>query len=160
LNDFCDGYGLKNIKPIVSDVKRSVLKKKFDFIILDAPCTSAGTLRKNPDLKLKINLSLVKKNAENQLEMLQSIIKNYSNVLVLYSVCSFIADETEDVLDRMIHRREQASGLPKIEIMDLSAILDGYGFKYKKGSYGFYLLPDPILNNDLFYISLLTLKSD
>ena len=155
LKDFCDGYGLKNIKPIVSDIKRSGLKKKFDFIILDAPCTSAGTLRKNPDLKLKINLSLVKKNAENQLDMLQSIIKNYSNVLVLYSVCSFIADETEDVLNRIIKRREKASRLPKIEIIDLSAILDDYGFKYKKGTYGFYLLPDPVLNNDLFYVSLL-----
>jgi 16S rRNA (cytosine967-C5)-methyltransferase len=158
LNDFCDGYGLKNIKPIVSDVKRLGFKKKFDFIILDAPCTSAGTLRKNPDLKLKINLSLVKKNAENQLDMIQSIIKNYSNVLLLYSVCSFIADETENVLDRMIKRREQASRLPKIEIMNLSAILDDYGFKYKKGTYGFYLLPDPILNNDLFYISLIKVK--
>ncbi len=155
LKDFCEGYGLQNIKPIVSDVKRLGLKKKFDFIILDAPCTSAGTLRKNPDLKLKINLSLVKKNAENQLDILQSIIKNYSNIYVLYSVCSFIADETEDILDRITRRREQACRFPTIEIVDLSAILDGYCFKYKKGTYGFYLLPDPVLNNDLFYISLL-----
>jgi hypothetical protein len=75
--------------------------------------------------------------------------------MVLYSVCSFIADETEDILDRIYMDREQASQFPAIEIVDLSAILDGYGFKYKKGTYGFYLLPDPILNNDLFYISLL-----
>ena len=155
LKDFCDAYGLKNIKPIVSDVKRLGLKNKFDFVILDAPCTSAGTLRKNPDLKLKINLSLVKKNAENQLDILRSIINNYSNIYVLYSVCSFIADETEDILDRVISQREQACQFPPIEIVDLSAILDDTCFKYKKGTYGFYLLPDDVLNNDLFYISLL-----
>lgn len=153
LKDFCRDYQLKNIFPLVSDIKIPCSKKKFDFVLLDAPCTSSGTLRKNPDLKLKINRDLVRKHAENQYRMLRSVIDMVSNGYILYSVCSFIKDETEDVL-------EKVANLKTWEIIDLSGILEDYGFKYKRARYGFYLLPDTTLNNDLFYISLLRIKKN
>jgi len=146
LNEFCEGYGLESIHSMVSDGRQLGVKAGFDFIILDAPCTSSGTLRKNPDLKLKIDMPLVRKNAAIQNEILQNIINDFPGAYILYSVCSFIKEETEDVL---------ASRSPGLETVDLSPILDKYGFKYKKAVFGFYLLPDQDMNNDLFYISLL-----
>ncbi|MCP5107210.1 MAG: hypothetical protein GY950_27735 [bacterium] len=148
VKDFRTAYGLDNIKPVVSDVNQLGLRGPFDFIILDAPCTSAGTLRKNPDLKLKITPGLVRKNADGQARMLETLITRFPGAHILYSVCSFIRDETEDVLSRVIPRH------PGAETADLSPILEEYGFNYKKGRYGFYLLPHPELNNDLFYLSL------
>ncbi len=41
------------------------------------------------------------------------------------------------------------------EPVDLTPLLDKFGFKYIKKTYGYYLLPDKKLNNDLFYLSLL-----
>lgn len=152
LKDFCHDYQLKKIIPLVSDVNTPCFKKNFNFIVLDAPCTSSGTLRKNPDLKLKINQNMVRKHAENQYRMLCSVIDMVSNGYILYSVCSFMKDETEDVLERIVNRKDW-------EIIDLSGILEDYGFEYKKAKYGFYLLPDAALNNDLFYISLLRIKN-
>lgn len=150
VKEFCTAYSIHNIKPVISDIKTLCFKGHFGLVILDAPCTSSGTLRKNPDLKLKITRELVDKNAENQYWMLQSVLKNLSADYILYSVCSFIADETEHVLERTLNESEKV-----FEIMDLSSILEEYGFSFKKGKYGFYLLPNEELKNDLFYLSLL-----
>lgn len=146
LKGFCGDYGLGSVYPMVSDVGELGVGAGFDFIILDAPCTSSGTLRKSPDLKLKINELLVRKNAAVQCEMFQKVCNGFPGAFILYSVCSFIEEETEGV---------SASRPSGFDVVDLSYILDKYGFKYKKGDFGFYLLPDPILNNDLFYISLI-----
>ena len=154
LKDFRNQYDLTGIKPLVSDIKRISFKKDIDFIIVDAPCTSSGTLRKNPDLKIKINSDLVNKNATNQYEIMESITSYFpGHVYILYSVCSFIKEETEGVMERLFNKLLLAE---RFEIIDLTLLLEEYGFLFKKGSYGYYLLPSETLNNDLFYISLLS----
>jgi len=153
LKDFCNQYDLTRIKPLVSDIKRMSFKKDIDFIIVDAPCTSSGTLRKNPDLKIKIDSDLVNKNAKNQYEIMESITSYFPGpVYILYSVCSFIKEETEGVMGRLFDKLSPAD---RFEIIELTPLLEEYGFFFKKGSYGYYLLPSGTLNNDLFYISLL-----
>lgn len=151
LKEFCHDYGITGIETITSDAKQPGVKNGFDFILLDAPCTSSGTLRKNPDLKLKITPELVEKNTGLQREILASTINDFSipgePVHFLYSVCSFIKAETDDIIDTVVNEN--------IEIIDISNILDEYGFRYKRGNHGYFLLPAPELNNDLFYISLL-----
>jgi 16S rRNA C967 or C1407 C5-methylase (RsmB/RsmF family) len=84
---------------------------------------------------------------------LQTALKNFSTDYILYSVCSFIIEETEGVLGRTVQENNGAE--KNIEIIDLSPILEEYGFAFKKGEYGYYLLPNERLNNDLFYLSLL-----
>jgi 16S rRNA (cytosine967-C5)-methyltransferase len=139
ISNFCIQYHLDSIHPIASDAVKLGVNADFDFIILDAPCTSSGTLRKNPDLKLKIDHTMIQKNTALQREILQSILALFPRAYILYSVCSFIKEETEDVVG--------------FETIDLSPILDAYGFNYKKANRGFYLLPHPVLNNDLFYLA-------
>jgi 16S rRNA (cytosine967-C5)-methyltransferase len=153
LKDFLNQYDLTRITPLVSDIKRISFKKDIDFIIVDAPCTSSGTLRKNPDLKIKIDSDLVNKNAKNQYEIMKSITSWFPGpVYILYSVCSFIKEETETVMERLFYDLLPAD---RFEIFDLTLLLEEYGFLFKKGNYGYYLLPSATLNNDLFYISLL-----
>jgi 16S rRNA (cytosine967-C5)-methyltransferase len=153
LKNFRNQYDLTRINPVVSDIKRISFKKDIDFIIVDAPCTSSGTLRKNPDLKIKINSDLVNKNAKNQYEIMESITSYFPGpVYILYSVCSFIKEETEGVMERLFDKLSLAD---RFEIIDLTLLLEEYGFLFKRESYGYYLLPSGTLNNDLFYISLL-----
>jgi 16S rRNA (cytosine967-C5)-methyltransferase len=153
LKDFRSQYDLTRIKPLVSDVKRISFKKDIDFIIVDAPCTSSGTLRKNPDLKIKINSDLINKNAKNQYEIMESITSYFPGpVYILYSVCSFIREETEGVMERLFDKLSLAD---RFETIDLTLFLEEYGFLFKKAGCGYYLLPSGTLNNDLFYISLL-----
>jgi len=141
-----------NIQLTTSDILKPAFKDVFDFILIDAPCSSAGTLRKNPDLKTKINQTIIDKNANIQKNILKSILNKFSSKYILYSVCSFIKSETEDIIENAIKETK------KPRTIDLTDILDKYNFKYKKSKYGYYLLPDHKLNNDLFYISLISNK--
>ena len=57
----------------------------------------------------------------------------------------------KDIIENLINNNHKN----QIEIIDLSIILEKYKFKYLKKNYGYYLLPSDILNNDLFYITLI-----
>jgi len=159
--------GLRDrINITVSDASLPAFGRAFDFILVDAPCSSAGTLRKNPDLKLKLKQELVERNAALQVKILRALL-NSSAVrsaekaadlpgvsYVLYAVCSFLYEETEAVVSQVLASLEPGSPFVG-ETTDLSMLLTEYGFKFKKATYGFYLLPDGKLNNDLFYFALL-----
>jgi 16S rRNA (cytosine967-C5)-methyltransferase len=142
-----------NIVTSVSDIVEYKFSQPFDFIIVDAPCTSVGTIRKNPDLKVKIDSEAVQRNAASQ-EQIMSALLNHTGEpppYILYSVCSFIKEETEDIMSRILSS-PTGSGYEKV---DISEILTGLGFHFYPGKMGFYLLPNDDLNNDLFYICLL-----
>jgi len=142
---------LEGISPFVADIfKYPQGREAADLVILDAPCTSSGTLRKNPDLKSKINQEMIEKNARQQRLMLASLLERFPHSRWLYAVCSFIHEESEGVVERVAAAR----GLQAVAIQPM---LEKYGFRLKTTKYGCYLLPSE-LNNDLFYISLLKPK--
>lgn len=142
---------LDSISPFVADIfKYPQGREAADLVILDAPCTSSGTLRKNPDLKSKIVQETIEKNARQQRLMLASLAERFPRARLLYAVCSFIREESEGVVEKVATAR----GLQAVAIQPL---LEKYHFRIKQAKYGCYLLPSD-LNNDLFYISLLEPK--
>ncbi len=139
---------LNNISPFVADVFRYPPgRETADLVIIDAPCTASGTMRKNPDLKSKINREIIDKNARQQRLLLASLVERFPQSRWLYAVCSFIHEEGEEVVAKVAAAR----GLHAVEI---AVKLEKLGFRVNKSEYGCYLLPSD-LNNDLFYISLL-----
>ncbi len=73
---------------------------KYDFIILDAPCSSVGTIRKNPEIFYKNkepNFNNLLKIQKLMLQKAASILNN--NGIILYMVCSFLKIETLDQID-------------------------------------------------------------
>jgi 16S rRNA (cytosine967-C5)-methyltransferase len=139
---------LDNVRPFTADVLRYPAgREAADLALLDAPCTASGTLRKNPDLKNKITAAAVRTNSGRQKLMLASLAARFPRSRLLYAVCSFLPEESEEV----VAQTAVARGLRPAVVAPL---LESYGFRPKKGKYGCYLLPSD-LNNDLFYISLL-----
>jgi 16S rRNA (cytosine967-C5)-methyltransferase len=142
---------LDSITPFVADIfKYPQGREAADLVILDAPCTSSGTLRKNPDLKSKITGEWIDKNARQQRLMLASLAERFPRARLLYAVCSFIRAESERVVEKVSSARNL---LPAV----IAPLLEKYGFRVSQAKYGCYLLPSD-LNNDLFYISLLEPK--
>jgi 16S rRNA (cytosine967-C5)-methyltransferase len=143
---------LDSISPFVADIfKYPQGREAADLVILDAPCTSSGTLRKNPDLKSKIVQEMIDKNARQQRLMLASLAERFPHARLLYAVCSFIHEESEGVVEKVaVARGLQAAAI--------TPLLEKYHFRIKKTKFGCYLLPSE-LNNDLFYISLLERSS-
>lgn len=159
MKSFLEEFHIPRITPLISNSTAMPFHENFpfDLVIVDAPCTSSGTLRKNPDLKLKINEETVKQNAKRQFDILAAISQatTLKNTAILYSVCSFIKEETEDVLE---HLMNECLTSTRFYPVNFEKTLETYGFNYSAGKYGYYLLPDNHLNNDMFYLSLLTRK--
>ena len=92
------------------DVLNLNLKQRFDLVVLDSPCSSIGTMHKNPDI-------LVRKNSPkfDKLEKLQEdlLIKSSSLVkedgVLLYMVCSFLESETTKQINKFLKNNKNFS---------------------------------------------------
>lgn len=63
----------------------------MDWIIVDAPCTGTGTLRRNPDIKLKFTEDWIKTNVLLQQQIVARCLKFLSkNGRLLYITCSLL----------------------------------------------------------------------
>jgi 16S rRNA (cytosine967-C5)-methyltransferase len=75
----------------------------FDRVLVDAPCSGLGTLRRHPDLKWRMTQESVEELAQTQRALLRSAIalcKN--NGVVVYSVCTFTPEETTAVVESIL----------------------------------------------------------
>ncbi len=78
----------------------------FDRVLLDAPCTGLGVLRRNPDSKWARSLKDVKRLAQKQKAMLfkaADFVKPGGTLV--YSVCSCEPEENEYVIDEFLNKR-------------------------------------------------------
>jgi 16S rRNA (cytosine967-C5)-methyltransferase len=73
--------------------------ERFDRILLDAPCSGLGVLRRNPDIKWTMLQKNLQRHKEKQLKFLDnlSILVKPTGVLV-YAVCSNEREENEEVV--------------------------------------------------------------
>lgn len=94
-------YFLKNVYLTAGDlIKGLCFKDKFYSVLLDAPCSSLGTLKKNPEIRWQIDEERIKKEGEKQLKMLKMAAKTVKKGgYLLYSVCSIEKEETVDVVE-------------------------------------------------------------
>lgn len=91
------------VKTAVIDLTKSSQKIQsgyFDKILIDAPCSGLGVLRRNPDTKWKRTLKDIQECAKTQ----KIILKNTASLLkkgglLLYCVCSFEPEETTEVVN-------------------------------------------------------------
>mgnify|MGYP000679839406 FL=1 len=77
-------------------VKR--LSGKIDRVLVDAPCSGLGTLRRNPDLKWRQKPQAVQELTEKQLAILQSASRMVkSGGRLVYATCSVLPEENEQI---------------------------------------------------------------
>ncbi len=96
--------GLSNVHPVAISHERDDRVKrlagKIDRVLVDAPCSGLGTLRRNPDLKWRQSLEQVQQMATKQLEILQSASRLLkSGGRLVYATCSVLNIENEAVAD-------------------------------------------------------------
>jgi 16S rRNA (cytosine967-C5)-methyltransferase len=76
------------------------LAGKIDRVLIDAPCSGLGTLRRNPDLKWRQSPQSVLELAEKQRAILASAARLLKpGGRLVYATCSLLADENEDIAD-------------------------------------------------------------
>jgi 16S rRNA (cytosine967-C5)-methyltransferase len=91
--------GLPGITRVVADGRHPPFRSaSFDAVLLDAPCSGLGVLRRRPDARWRLDPTHVETLAALQRELLATVagIVRPGGVLV-YAVCTFSAAETLDV---------------------------------------------------------------
>ncbi|MDQ1146757.1 16S rRNA (cytosine967-C5)-methyltransferase [Bacillus sp. SORGH_AS 510] len=106
INDNARRLGLENIKTSVSDSRHLQDKFKnvqFDRILLDAPCSGLGVMRRKPDMKY----TKTEKDLERLSEIQQDLLKSVTPLLkkggtLVYSTCTVDKEENENTVKRFL----------------------------------------------------------
>ncbi|NJE00751.1 RsmB/NOP family class I SAM-dependent RNA methyltransferase [Thermococcus sp. JdF3] len=84
-----------------------------DRVMLDAPCTSDGTIAKNPELRWRLREKNIPKVVGLQKELIESawrLLKPGGRLL--YSTCSMLPEENEGVVEWFLDRHDEAELVP------------------------------------------------
>jgi 16S rRNA (cytosine967-C5)-methyltransferase len=116
--------GLSNVHPTAiaheRDDRVKRLSGKMDRVLVDAPCTGLGTLRRNPDLKWRQNLQAVEEMAIKQAAILQSASRMVkSGGRLVYATCSVLPQENEAIAQAF------AAANPDFVLLSAGEILTG-----------------------------------
>jgi 16S rRNA (cytosine967-C5)-methyltransferase len=99
--------GLSNLHAQVitgeNDQKLKRLNGKFDRVLVDAPCSGLGTLRRNPDLKWRFEASDIAELNVKQANILARAAKlTKAGGRLIYATCSLLRDENEAITEAFL----------------------------------------------------------
>jgi len=115
--------GLSNVHPAAianeRDERIKRLAGKIDRVLIDAPCSGLGTLRRNPDLKWRQNPQALLELAAKQ----AAILSSASRLLkpggrLVYATCSLLRQENEDIAQAF------SAAHPEFSTMEVADVLD------------------------------------
>jgi 16S rRNA (cytosine967-C5)-methyltransferase len=99
--------GLSNVHPVViaheNDAKVKRLSGKIDRVLVDAPCSGLGTLRRNPDVKWRQTQQGVGELNAKQESILAGaarLVKNGGRLI--YATCSLLDEENEAIVEKFL----------------------------------------------------------
>jgi 16S rRNA (cytosine967-C5)-methyltransferase len=106
-----------------NDPKLKRLNGKFDRVLVDAPCTGLGTLRRNPDLKWRQTPQDLAELTVKQAAILARAAKlTKAGGRLIYSTCSLLSDENEQIAQAFLAAHPDYTLLNAAEILSQQQI--------------------------------------
>jgi 16S rRNA (cytosine967-C5)-methyltransferase len=91
--------------------------KRADRILVDAPCCGLGSLRRNPDLRSRIDENEVRRVRSIQLRLLERAARVLApGARLIYSTCTLLPEENEEIVEEVCQR------VPQLEILPVSTV--------------------------------------
>ncbi|MCG8380473.1 MAG: RsmB/NOP family class I SAM-dependent RNA methyltransferase [Proteobacteria bacterium] len=125
--------GVHNIDLKVIDSTKPIKKlhNKADRVLIDAPCSGLGVLRRNPDAKWKLEPEFIDRIKDTQ----QQVLQQYSKMVkpggkLVYATCSILPSENQEQVDKFL---TSESG------KDFTFVKDKKVLAHKSGFDGFYM---------------------
>lgn len=125
--------GAFNIEPRVIDGTKSIKKlhEKADRVLIDAPCSGLGVMKRNPDSKWKLQPEFI----DNIRKVQAEVLENYSKIVkpggkMVYATCSILPSENEEQIKRFL---STDSG------KNFNFVKDKKVLAYESGFDGFYM---------------------
>jgi len=127
-----DRLGIVNVSTTCSDAANWPAQAgQFDRILLDAPCSSEGTLRRNPDLVGRLGSDLSRRMAGRQRSMLRKAVQCCRpGGRVLYSTCTLAPEENELVVRDILR---ECDGRARLVAAQIPGLVTGRGITHWQG---------------------------
>lgn len=97
--------GAFNIEPRVIEGTKSIKKlhEKADRVLIDAPCSGLGVMKRNPDSKWKLQPEFI----DNIKKVQAEVLENYSKIVkpggkMVYATCSVLPSENEEQIKKFL----------------------------------------------------------
>ena len=120
--------GLSNVHPQLlaseNDIKVKRLAGKIDRVLVDAPCSGFGTLRRNPDLKWRQSEAGIAELAAKQRAILAAaaaLLKPGGRLV--YATCSFLRAENQDIVAAFLAAHPQFGLVPANQVLEQQHIV-------------------------------------
>ena len=99
--------GLSNVHPVCisseNDTRVKRLAGKIDRVLVDAPCSGLGTLRRNPDLKFRQSPQSVAELTQKQTSILAAASKLLKKGgRLVYATCSLLQEENQGIVEAFL----------------------------------------------------------
>jgi 16S rRNA (cytosine967-C5)-methyltransferase len=96
--------GVSSITPVVADAASALpWQRPFDRILVDAPCSGFGVLRRHPDIKWRKTAADLAALSQLQLDILHNVHQYLApDSVLVYSVCTNEPEETHEVVARFL----------------------------------------------------------
>jgi 16S rRNA (cytosine967-C5)-methyltransferase len=111
------------------------LKGKMDTVLVDAPCTGTGTIRRNPDIKWKFSLQSLQEMRAKQISILSEAVRYLKpNGQLVYSTCSLLPQENYEVVGEVCSKFNLVEDSEPLQTSPLQHSMDGFfciRLKYK-----------------------------
>ena len=140
------------VRPARSDL--SDLLGAIDHVVIDAPCTGAGTWRRRPDAKWRLGEGQLQQRMKEQAEILdaaKAFVKTGGHLV--YITCSLFAEENENQVASFLAENTSFKALPAAQVL-ASAMPSANAARFILGATGVMLTPHRT-GTDGFFISLL-----
>lgn len=150
-----------NIHLICHDSSQPALRnhKRFDRILLDAPCSGSGTFASNPQAKMHQSNKFMNEMVTIQNRLLHALLRHSDeNTIIVYSVCSLYKEEGEfqikNFLEQSLHREQKRIRILPLDFHD-TADIESCNDMISQGR----LFPSAFLSSG-FYICKFTVDID
>ena len=139
--------GVTNVHTLVlgaDDARAKRLAGKLDRVLVDAPCSGFGTLRRNPDLKWRHGPDAVAQLAAKQARIVDAAARLLKpGGRLLYATCSILQEENDTVTDAFRQQHPEFAPLSCAELLAAQRIALDTGerlrlFPHLHGTDGFY----------------------
>jgi 16S rRNA (cytosine967-C5)-methyltransferase len=115
--------GLSNVHPVViaheNDAKVKRLAGKIDRVLVDAPCSGLGTLRRNPDVKWRLTPQSITELNTKQLSILEGAARLVkAGGRLVYATCSIMEEENESIVRKFLEANTSFHLVPMQQVLD------------------------------------------
>ncbi len=126
--------GLSNLHPQLianeNDLKIKRLAGKIDRVLVDAPCSGLGTLRRNPDLKWRQKPADIAELTQKQAAILLAASRLLkSGGRLVYATCSFLPEENQHIVEAFL------AAHPEFRLLDAGEVLASQNIAVNTGKY-------------------------